>query len=38
LTFATLLPSLSAVVYKVQTGAAGDGLYVDAALPFTTAP
>ncbi|HTA21309.1 MAG TPA: hypothetical protein VK989_18585, partial [Polyangia bacterium] len=38
LAFATLLPSLSAVVYTVETGAAGDGLYVDAALPFTTSP
>ena len=34
LAFATLLPSLSAVVYTVETGTAGDGLYVDAALPF----
>ena len=38
LAFATLLPSLSAVVYTVETGAAGDGLYVDAALPFATSP
>jgi hypothetical protein len=37
LSFATLLPSLSAVVYTVATGTTGvDGLYVTATLPFST--
>jgi hypothetical protein len=34
LSFATLMPSLPAVVYPVTTGGAGDGLYVNAPLPF----
>jgi hypothetical protein len=37
LNFATLLPSISAVVYTVATGTTGaDGLYVNATLPFST--
>jgi hypothetical protein len=35
LNFATLLPSVSAVVYTVATGTGADGLYVNATLPFT---
>jgi hypothetical protein len=39
LTFATLLPSLSAVVYVVTSKTSADGLYINATLPFTvTAP
>ena len=38
LAFATLLPSLPAVAYTVNTGASGDGLYVNATLPFTATP
>ena len=38
LTFSTLLPSLSAAVYTVETGSATDGLYVATGLPFTTSP
>jgi hypothetical protein len=38
LTFAALLPSLAAVVYTVDTGASTDGLYINAALPFTATP
>jgi hypothetical protein len=34
--FATLMPSLPAVVYTVETGTTGtDGLYVNATLPFS---
>jgi hypothetical protein len=36
LTYATLLPSLPAVVYVVSTVGAGAGLYLNATLPFTT--
>jgi hypothetical protein len=36
LSFATLLPSLPAVVYTVATGTTSDGLYVNATLPFST--
>jgi hypothetical protein len=35
LTFATLLPSLSAVVYVVTSKTSADGLYINATLPFT---
>jgi hypothetical protein len=38
LAFATLLPSLPGVIYTVSTGGAGDGLYVNATLPFTATP
>jgi hypothetical protein len=38
LSFAVLLPTLPAVAYIVTTGGPGDGLYVNATLPFTTTP
>jgi hypothetical protein len=36
--YATLLPTLPAVVYEVSSGAGTDGLYINASLPFTTTP
>jgi hypothetical protein len=36
--YATLLPTLPAVVYEVSSGAGTDGLYINASLPFTTSP
>ncbi len=37
-TYAALLPTLAAVVYNVSSGQGGDGLYINASLPFTTTP
>jgi hypothetical protein len=36
--YATLLPTLPAVVYEVSSNAGTDGLYINASLPFTTTP
>jgi hypothetical protein len=36
--YATLLPTLPAVVYEVSSNAGSDGLYINASLPFTTTP
>jgi hypothetical protein len=38
LVYAPLLPSLPAVLYVVTTSGPGDGLYLNATLPFTTTP
>ena len=36
LSYATLLPTLSAVVYTITSNTSADGLYINSTLPFTT--